>query len=138
MKEIVKLPHILNITRISKEQIDVGYPSTEYKNINCIYYFVFRNKVIKVGQSINVCSRFATYRSVSNGYPQYREGGTYKTIDKIYQIMDIGEVIKIYAWFINIKKQYELQGGRRIPIKPNIRVLEKQEKDKYQKTLLLS
>ena len=135
MKEIVKLPNILTIYKTNN--LDIPTISTEYKDTPCIYYLLYRNKVIKVGQAINVCSRFAGYRAEANTYPEHRTNGSWRTVKKLYEIMDIGETLKIYANFIKIKKQYVLLEGKRIPITVDLRKIESKEQDKYRKTLLL-
>ena len=135
MEEIVKLPHILTIYRTNN--LDIPTISTEYKNIPCVYYLLYKNKVIKVGQAINVCSRFAGYRSEAIKYPKHRTNGSWRTVKKLYEIMDIGETIEVYANFIKIEKQYVLLEGKRIPITVDLRKIESKKQDKYRETLLL-
>ena len=135
MKEIIKLPHILTIYRTNN--LDIPTIPTEYKNTPCIYYLVYKNEVIKVGQAIDIYKRFAGYRSEAIKYPEHRTNGSWRTVKKLYEIMDIGETLKIYANFIKIKKQYVLLEGKRIPITVDLRKIESKEQDKYRKTLLL-
>jgi hypothetical protein len=135
MEEIVKLPHILTIYRTNN--LDIPTISTEYKNTPCIYYLVYKNEIIKVGQAIDICKRFAGYRSEAIKYPQHRTNGSWRTVKKLYEIMDIGETLKIYANFIKIKNQYVLSEGKRIPITVDLRKKEKKEQNKYKPTLLL-
>jgi len=135
MEEIVKLPHILTIYRTNN--LDVPTISTEYKNIPCVYYLLYKNKVIKVGQAINVCSRFAGYRSEAITYPKHRTNGSWRTVKTLYETMNVGEIVTVYARFIEIKKQYVLLEGKRIPITVDLRKIESKEQDKYRETLLL-
>jgi hypothetical protein len=136
MEEIVKLPHILTITK-EPNSLDIPNISTEYKDIPCVYYLLYKNNVIKVGRTTDIYSRFADYRSEAKIYPEHKINGSWRTVKKLYEIMDVGETIEVYADFIKIKKQYEIHEGRRIYLTVDLRKTEKDEQDKYRETLLL-
>ena len=133
MKEIIKLPHILTIYRTNN--LDIPTIPTEYKNTPCIYYLVYKNEVIKVGQAIDIYKRFAGYRSEAIKYPKHRTNGSWRTVKKLYEIMDIGETIEVYADFIKIEKQYVLLEGKRIPITVDLKGLETLERKKHKPLL---
>ena len=42
--------------------------------------------------------------------------------------MNIGQTAEIYAWFVESKKQYEVQDGRRVPLTVNMLGLETLER----------
>ena len=134
--EIVKLPHILTITK-EPNSLNIPSISTEYRDIPCVYYLLYKNNPIKVGQATNVCNRFSGYRAEANTYPKHRTNGSWRTVKKLYEIMDVGETIEVYAKFIKIEKQYVLLEGKRIPITVDLRKIESNEQDKYRETLLL-
>ena len=136
MEEIAKLPYILTITR-DTESLHIPPISTEYKHIPCVYYLLYKGNVIKVGQAIDVCSRFAGYRSEAITYPKHRTNGSWRTVKTLYETMNVGEIVAVYARFFKIKKQYVLLEGKRIPITVDLRKIESEEQDKYRKTLLL-
>ena len=134
MKEIVKNIHILTIT---KESNTLNWPlvSTEYKNTPCIYYIIYNDNVVKVGQSKNVCSRFGAYRTEIKKYPNHSNNGSWRTVKFLYEKMNVGEKAKIYAWFVKPKKQFEVHNNRQVPVTVDLIKLETLERKKYNSLL---
>ena len=137
MEEIVKLPHVITITKKPNE-LDWPKVPKKFKKLKCVYYMFYKPMgVIKVGQSIDMCSRFGSYESAVNVYPKIPNNGSWRTVHKIYDLLEVGETIEIYARIYENRKNYEIHEGRRIYLTVDLNKQEKIEKNKYKKTLLL-
>tara|TARA_B100000780_G_C21008971_1_gene403966 strand:+ start:117 stop:536 length:420 start_codon:yes stop_codon:yes gene_type:complete len=102
---------------------------TKYKR--AIYYIVFNNILVKVGQTSNFYERSAAYRTEAKKLNENLEpsnNGSPITIHKLNELMNIGQTAEIYAWFVESKKQYEVQDGRRVPLTVNMLGLETLER----------
>ena len=131
-KEIVKNTHILTVTKESNT-LDWPLVSTEYKNIPVVYYIMYNNDVMKIGQTKNICSRFSSYRTEIGKYPEHSmpENGSWRTVKFLFEKMNVGEKAEIYAWFIKPKKQFEVHNGRKVPVTVDLDKLEKIERKKH-------
>ena len=137
MEEIVKLPHVITITK-GLNKLNWPKVPKKFKNLLCVYYLFYKPiGIIKVGQSINMCTRFAGYESATNNYPKVQNNGSWRTVHKIYDLLEVGETIEIYARVYNHKKKYELHDGKRVYLTVNLNEMERIEQKKYKKTLLL-
>ena len=88
--------------------------------------------------SIDLSLKFVwLFKSEAIKYPKHRDNGSWRTVKKLYETLNIGEIVKVYADFIKIEKQYVLLEGKRIPITVDLRKIESKEQDKYRETLLL-
>tara|TARA_B110000902_G_scaffold70904_1_gene84002 strand:+ start:39 stop:461 length:423 start_codon:yes stop_codon:yes gene_type:complete len=137
MEEIVKLPHVITITK-TLDGLEWPKVPKKFKDLLCVYYCFYKPiGVIKVGQSVNMCERFGGYESAVNIYPKIPNNGSWRTVHKIYDLLKAGETIEIYARTYFNKKKYEIHEGKRVYLIVDLKRIEKIEKNKYRKTLLL-
>ena len=138
MEEIVKLPHVITITK-TINGLDWPKVPKKFKDLLCVYYCFYEPiGVIKVGQSVDMCERFGGYENAVSIYPQKPNNGSWRTVHKIYDLLKVGETIEIYARTYFNKKKYEIHEGKRVYLTVDLRKLEKIEKDKYESTRILS
>ena len=104
----------------------------------CIYYIIFNNILVKIGQTKNFNKRSNSYRVEAkklNLNQKASNNGSVATVYKLNELMNVGDTAEIYAWFVKPKKQYEVHDGRRVPITVNMFDLEKLERDRLKPLL---
>tara|TARA_B100000424_G_scaffold218471_1_gene176818 strand:- start:47 stop:463 length:417 start_codon:yes stop_codon:yes gene_type:complete len=100
----------------------------------CIYYIIFNNILVKIGQTKNFNKRSNSYRVEAkklNLNQKASNNGSVATVYKLNELMNVGQTAEIYAWFVESKKHYELHNGKRVPITVNMLKLENNEIKKY-------
>ena len=126
---------VLTVTKISSGLV---WPKALSKYKRCIYYIVFKDILVKVGQTKNFYSRSSSYRvevKKLNENVTPSNNGSVATVYKLDELMSVGDTAEIYAWFVKPKKQYEVHDGRRVPITVNMFDLEKLERDRLKPLL---
>tara|TARA_B100000424_G_scaffold186204_1_gene144506 strand:- start:63 stop:470 length:408 start_codon:yes stop_codon:yes gene_type:complete len=126
---------VLTVTKTSNGLV---WPKALSKYKRCIYYIVFKDILVKVGQTKNFYSRSSSYRvevKKLNENVTPSNNGSVATVYKLDELMSVGDTAEIYAWFVKPKKQYEVHDGRRVPITVNMFDLEKLERDRLKPLL---
>jgi len=138
VEEIVK--NNTKVLTITKELNNLNWPtvSTKYKNIPTIYYIIYKDILVKIGESKNIYSRFCNYRTEVKKLNEnliHNNNGSVLTVLKLNEIMSVGDSAEIYAWFIKPKKQFEIHNGRQVPITVDLKGLETLERKKHKPLL---
>jgi hypothetical protein len=121
---------VLTVTKTSNGLV---WPIALAKYKRAIYYIVFKNILIKVGQTKNFYKRSGAYRTEAKKLNENIEpsnNGSPITVYKLNELMGIGDTAEIYAWFVEPKKQFEIHDGRRVPLTVNMLELETLERNK--------
>ena len=121
---------VLTVTKTSNGLV---WPIALAKYKRAIYYIVFKNILIKVGQTKNFYKRSGAYRTEAKKLNENIEpsnNGSPITVYKLNELMGIGDTAEIYAWFVEPKKQFEIHDGRRVPLTVNMLELETLERKK--------
>ena len=134
MEEIVK--NNTKVLTITKEVNGLNWPKvlTKYAQIPAIYYIIYKDILVKIGESKNIYSRFSSYRTEVKKLNEnliHSTNGSVLTVHKLNELMDVGDNVYIYAWFIQPKKQFEIHDNRQVPITIDLVKLETLERKKY-------
>ena len=134
MEEIVK--NNTKVLTITKEVNGLNWPKvlTKYAKIPTIYYIIYKDILVKIGESKNIYSRFSSYRTEVKKLNEnliHSTNGSVLTVHKLNELMDVGDNVYIYAWFIQPKKQFEIHDNRQVPITIDLVKLETLERKKY-------
>ena len=134
MEEIVK--NNTKILTITKEVNGLNWPKvlTKYAKTPAIYYIIYKDILVKIGESKNIYSRFSSYRTEVKKLNEnliHSTNGSVLTVLKLNELMDVGDNAYIYAWFIKPKKQFEIHDNRQVPITIDLIKLETLERKKY-------
>ena len=134
MEEIVK--NNTKILTVTKEVNGLNWPKvlTKYAQIPAIYYIIYKDILVKIGESKNIYSRFSSYRTEVKKLNEnliHSTNGSVLTVHKLNELMDVGDNVYIYAWFIQPKKQFEIHDNRQVPITIDLVKLETLERKKY-------
>ena len=134
MEEIVK--NNTKILTVTKEVNGLNWPKvlTKYAQIPAIYYIIYKDILVKIGESKNIYSRFSSYRTEVKKLNEnliHSTNGSVLTVHKLNELMDVGDNVYIYAWFIKPKKQFEIHDNRQVPITIDLVKLETLERKKY-------
>ena len=122
---------VLTVTKTSNGLV---WPTALSKYKRAIYYIVFKDILVKVGQTKNFYKRSSAYKSEVNKLNENiaaGNNGSVATVYKLNELMNVGQTAEIYAWFVESKKHYELHNGKRVPITVNMLKLENNEIKKY-------
>ena len=128
----------VKVLTVTKTSSGLVWPKALSKYKRCIYYIVFKDILVKVGQTKNFYSRSSSYRvevKKLNENVTPSNNGSVATVYKLDELMSVGDTAEIYAWFVKPKKQYEVHDGRRVPITVNMFDLEKLERDRLKPLL---
>ena len=128
----------VKVLTVTKTSSGLVWPKALSKYKRCIYYIVFKDILVKVGQTKNFYSRSSSYRvevKKLNENVTPSNNGSVATVYKLDELMSVGDTAEIYAWFVKPKKQYEVHDGRRVPITVNMLDLEKLERDRLKPLL---
>ena len=119
--------------------------------VPCIYYLFEMydplnwKSVIKVGQSIQLSTRWRGYTTKLNSYHKKgklgtKDNGNFKTSKTILELFEKNTndfEIHAVVWFLDpLKKHTEIQNNIKIPLSPDLRKLEALEKLKFNNLLL--
>ena len=134
MEEIVK--NNTKVLTVTKEVNGLNWPKvlTKYAQIPAIYYIIYKDILVKIGESKNIYSRFSSYRTEVKKLNEnliHSTNGSVLTVHKLNELMDVGDNVYIYAWFIQPKKQFEIHDNRQVPITIDLVKLETLERKKY-------
>lgn len=129
IKEIIN--NNTKVLTITKTLEGLVWPIALTKYKRAIYYIVFKDILIKVGQTKNFYSRSGSYRTEAKKLNENKKpsnNGSPITVYKLNELMGIGDTAEIYAWFVEPKKQFEIHDGRRVPLTVNMLELETLER----------
>lgn len=131
IKEIID--NNVKVLTVTKTLNGLVWPKALTKYKRAIYYIIFKDILIKVGQTKDFYKRSGAYRTEAKKLNESKEpsnNGSVATVYKLNELMDKGDTAEIYAWFVKPKKQYENHNGRRVPITVNMLELETLERNK--------
>ena len=142
VKNLITIMDIKNndkVLTVTKTSNGLVWPTALSKYKRAIYYIVFKDILVKVGQTKNFYKRSSAYKSEVNKLNENiaaGNNGSVATVYKLNELMNVGDTAEIYAWFVKPKKQYEVHDGRRVPITVNMLDLEKLERDRLKPLLI--
>ena len=91
MEEIVK--NNTKVLTVTKEVNGLNWPKvlTKYAQIPAIYYIIYKDILVKIGESKNIYSRFSSYRTEVKKLNEnliHSTNGSVLTVHKLNELMD--------------------------------------------------